>query len=165
MYSSQLSTTSVRHLIGINSMGNLLVRVSCIIFVNFFWKIKSHNIFYFLLYYRLFYSDGKTTYQTCVEDSPNTEFIREKVLKAISYSVEFVDAIFPVYKQQKRLGAKRQLLFSILKTWWSGLMKKLLIWRWMILVIPILCRSWWMILSVICIFTILMVLTHPREYI
>ena len=33
-------------------------------------------------------------------------------------------------------------------------------WGWVILVIPVLCLSQWIILSIIYIFTILMVLTH-----
>ena len=44
-------------------------------------------------------------------------------------------------------------------------MKNLLIWWWMILVVSILCHSCLMSLSVIYIFTILMVLTHARGYI
>ena len=73
---------SVRNLRGTNSIGNVLVKVSCIIFVNFLCKLQSHNDFY----------------QLCVEGSPNTDFIREKHLRKKLHSVEFVDALFPVYK-------------------------------------------------------------------
>ena len=50
-----------------------------------------------------------------MEGSPNPEFTREKNLKAIFHPVGFVDALFPVYKQ-KKTGAKRNLLFYLLKT-------------------------------------------------
>ena len=43
-------------------------------------------------------------------------------------------------------------------------MKKRLIWGWVILVFLILCRSRWLSLSGIYIYTILMVLTHPWGY-
>ena len=51
-----------------------------------------------------------------MDGSPNPEFIREKILKPISHPVEFVDTIFLVYKQ-KRVGAERHLIFSLLKTY------------------------------------------------
>ena len=36
-----------------------------------------------------------------MDGSPNTELIRENTLKVIWFLVEFVDAIFPVYKQKQ----------------------------------------------------------------
>ena len=63
------------------------------------------------------------------------------------------------------MGTERRLLVYLLNNWWSGLMINILIWGWVILVIPILCRSWWMILSIIHIFNISMVLTHSQGYI
>ena len=89
--------------------------------------------------------------------------VQTKSLRAILHSVEFVDDIFPAHRQKKG-GHQIHLLFYPLNTFWSGLMKKSLIWGWVILVIPILCRSWWMSLIVIYIFTILMILTHPQRY-
>ena len=58
-YRFQLSMNSVRHLIGINLMGDFWVKVSCIISVNRLFKLWSHYVFSFLLYYRLFYADVK----------------------------------------------------------------------------------------------------------
>ena len=42
--------------------------------------------------------DGKASDQPSVDGSPNPEFIRENNLKVILHPVEFVDALFPVYK-------------------------------------------------------------------
>ena len=63
-----------------------------------------------------------------------------------------------------RVGTKIHLFLYLLKTCWSVLIKKRLIGGWVILIIPIFCRSLWMSLSVIYIFTILMVSTHPWGY-
>ena len=52
-----------------------------------------------------------------------------------------------------------------MKTCWSGLMKRRFVWGCVILVILTLCRSRWIIMSVIYIFIILIVLTHPWGYI
>ena len=79
-------------------------------------------------------------------------------MKPVLYPIEFVDALFPVYKP-KKWGIEIHLLFSILKAVLSGLLKKRFIWGWVILVIPILCRSRWISLIVMYICTILMVLT------
>ena len=79
-------------------MENLLEKVSCIIFVNHLYKLQSHNVFQFLLYYRLFYANVKATDQPRVDSSQNPEFIRDNHLKTILHPVEFVDALFPVYK-------------------------------------------------------------------
>ena len=53
--------------------------------------------------------------QTSVEGIPNTELIRDNTLKVISCLVEFVDAIFPVYKQKKG-GRRKHLIFFLMKT-------------------------------------------------
>ena len=66
------------------------------IHVNCLCKLQSHNVFYFLLCYNLFYTCGKAMDQPRVDNSPNTVFIQEKVLKPILYPVEFDDALFPV---------------------------------------------------------------------
>ena len=63
-----------------------------------------------------------------MDGSPNPEFIRKNNLKPIFHPVEFVEAIFTVYK--KKLGTKRNLLFSLLNNFWSGIIKKRLIWVW-----------------------------------
>ena len=66
--------------------------------------------------------------------------------------------------QSKKDGRrnKSSLLYTKDSMKWYN--KKILIWGWVILVIPIVCRSQWMRLSVIYIFTILMLLTHPQWY-
>ena len=95
-------------------MGSLLVKVGCVIFVNCLCKIQSHNVFKFLILYRLFYRNGKAKYQPCVHSSPNPEFIREKILKVVLHPVQFLDTLFPVYKL-KRVSSERHLLISLLK--------------------------------------------------
>ena len=162
IYRWQWSMTSVRHNRGINLMGILLLKVRCIICVNRFWKLKSQSVFYFLLYYYLFHAVGKATDYPRFDGSPNYDFIREKNLKVIFHLFKLADTIFPVYKQ-KKVGKKIHLILSLLKTCWIGLIKKRLIWGWVIIVIPILCRSWWISLSIIYIFPILIVLTHPWQ--
>ena len=117
------------------------------------WKLHSHNVFDFILYFRLFYTYSKDTDQPRVNGNPNPEFIQENNLKPKFHPVEFVYALFTVYIQKKSGNP----LFSLLKTCWSGQIKKRLIWGWMILYIPILCRSRWMSLIVVYICNILVV--------
>ena len=57
------------------------------------------------------------------------------------------------------------LIFSLLKTCWSGITKKWLIRGWVILVIPVFSHLQWISFSAIYIFIVLMVLTHPQGYI
>ena len=64
-------------------MGNVLLKVSCIIFVNCLCKVQSQNVFLFLLYYRLFYADEKAIDQPRVYRSQDPDFTREKILKTI----------------------------------------------------------------------------------
>ena len=96
-------------------MVNFLVKVGCIVFVNHLLKLQSHNVLQFIIYYRLFYAGGKATYQPRVGGSPNPEFIRENNLKEILHPVEFVDAIFPVYKK-KRVSTEIHPILSLMKT-------------------------------------------------
>ena len=49
----------------------------------------------------VYLSNGKYTYQTNVNRSPNTAFIWDNNLKLTLNQVEFLDALFPVYKQNK----------------------------------------------------------------
>ena len=72
------------------------------------WKPQSQNFFDFLIYFNLFYTyvkavytDGKAMEHPHVNESPNTAYIRYNNLKPTLRSVEFLDAIFPVYKQKK----------------------------------------------------------------
>ena len=53
------------------------------------------------LCFRLFYTYGKATDQPRKNDSPNPAFILDNNLKPTSYPIEFLDALFHVYKQKK----------------------------------------------------------------
>ena len=64
-------------------------------------RLQSHHFFDFLLYFHLFYIDGKTMDQPRVNGSPNPALIREHNLKPTLRPVKFVDALFPVYKRKK----------------------------------------------------------------
>ena len=64
-------------------------------------KIQYHNLFGFIIYFHLFYTYGKATDQTCANISLSPEFIQDKMFKPTPHPVEFVDAIFPVYKQKE----------------------------------------------------------------
>ena len=61
----------------------------------------------------LFYTYGKAKDQPRVYISPNTVFIQENNLKPVLHSAEFVDALFPVYRQKKS-GQHRKI--SLLST-------------------------------------------------
>ena len=72
-----------------------------------------------------------------MEGSPNPVFTRDKNLKPILYPVEFVDAIFPVYKKKKGGRRNTPSLLSY-EEFLKCSNEKRLIWGWVILVIPIL---------------------------
>ena len=76
------------------------------------WKLFSHNLFGYLLCFHLFYTDGKATGKPRVNSSPNSELIHKKFLKPTLHPVKFVDAIFPVYKQNKVWSRKSPSLLS-----------------------------------------------------
>ena len=66
-------------------------------FVTHFCKLHSHNFFHFLLYFHLFYTDGKATDQPCVNDSPNSELVKGNVMRQDLHLFKCSDSIFPVY--------------------------------------------------------------------
>ena len=49
----------------------------------------------------LFYTEGKDKYQPLVDGSPNPKFIREKILKPILRTVEFVETLFLIYRKKR----------------------------------------------------------------
>ena len=55
--------------------------------VNRLCALHSCTVFYFILCYNLFYTDGRDMDHPRVDNSPNPVFIREKILKPIIYPV------------------------------------------------------------------------------
>ena len=55
--------------------------------VNCLCNLQSHNVFQFIIYYRLFNVDGKDTDQPHLDGSPNPVLIRENNLNPISHPV------------------------------------------------------------------------------
>ena len=81
-----------RKTVGKGELHNIVTRL---------WKLWSQNVFEFILYYHLIYTDDKATDQPRVNVSQNPAFVRENNLKPIFHPFKYVDDIFPVYKQKK----------------------------------------------------------------
>ena len=90
--------------VGKSELHNLVTRLC---------KLNSHNFFDFLLYFHLFYTDGKYMDHPRLNGSTNPLFIRENNLKPISYPVKNLNTIFPVYKKN---NVGRQKTPSLLST-------------------------------------------------
>ena len=79
--------------------------------VNSLCKIQYHNLFEFIIYLYLFYTYGKATDQPRANSSLSPEFIKENNLKPTLHPVEFVDDIFPVYKQKE--GGNQKTTYNL----------------------------------------------------
>ena len=144
--------TSVRHLRGINFVGKRLSKVGLIIFNSFVQTSVLFIFIYFTQNIRLQISLVLTEVQ--IQRSCERQIWRQIIIQLNYWKLSFL------YKIKRREGVKRHLFLSLLKTFWSGQMKKRFIWRWVILTITMFFCSRWMSLSVICISTIGFVWTH-----
>ena len=144
--------TSVRHLRGINFVGKRLSKVGLIIFNSFVQTSILFIFIYFTQNIRLQISLVLTEVQ--IQRSCERKIWIQIIIQLNYWTLSFL------YNIKRREGVKRHLFLYLLKTFWSGQMKKRFIWRWVILTITMFFFSRWISLSVICISTIGFVWTH-----
>ena len=144
--------TSVRHLRGINFVGKRLSKVGLIIFNSFVQTSILFIFIYFTQNIRLQISLVLTEVQ--IQRSCERQIWIQIIIQLNYWALSFL------YNIKRREGVKRHLFLYLLKTFWSGQMKKRFIWRWVILTITMFFCSRWMSLSFIFICTIGVVWSH-----